>query len=413
MTGLHRFFSSDRRVWLPALAGALTVASGAVLAESSDFDAAIGRALFRRAWTPAPSSTRANDGLGPLFNARACTSCHQGLDRAPLRVGRGGVLENEDLVLRISDEQGRGDPIYGIQLQTSAVEGQAAEGTVRIGRRGLEASALGYGPLASAMRTGGRIAPHLWGLGKLGAVPQEVILRLADPEDRNDDGIRGRANMVSAPGQLPKLGRFGWKAQAESIEAQTANAFFADMGLASGMHPEPWGDCTAKQPACRAAPHGGTVVAPEIDALILDRIASYLASIPAPVPLGRVLDAESEAQGAKLFASVGCASCHVPELPSPEGPVRAFTDLLLHDLGPELDGGATEPGVKSTEWRTAPLWGLSRTLANKARLLHDARAPTVEHAVRLHGGEAAGARSRFLRLSKSDRKRLLDYVSSL
>ena len=100
-------------------------------------------------------------------------------------------------------------------------------------------------------------------------------------------------------------------------------------------------------------------------------------------------------------------------MPSPAGAVRAFSDLLLHDMGPELDGGATEPGVAASEWRTAPLWGLSRALAARAGLLHDGRARSVSEAIRHHGGEAAGARRRFGALPAADRARLLSYVEAL
>ena len=123
--------------------------------------------------------------------------------------------------------------------------------------------------------------------------------------------------------------------------------------------------------------------------------------------------AAPDAEGRRLFAATGCASCHTPSLPSPRGEVAAFTDLLLHDLGPALDGGATEPDVAPTEWRTAPLWGVSRAVASKAGLLHDGRAANVAEAVALHGGEGSGARARFGALGEADRARLVHYVEGL
>lgn len=48
------------------------------------------------------------------------------------------------------------------------------------------------------------------------------------------------------------LGRFGFKGGKATIRDQSAGAFQGDMGLATALHPDPWGDCTAAQP--RAAP---------------------------------------------------------------------------------------------------------------------------------------------------------------
>jgi CxxC motif-containing protein (DUF1111 family) len=136
-------------------------------------------------------------------------------------------------------------------------------------------------------------------------------------------------------------------------------------------------------------------------------LAGYLASVPPPPAPG------PDSAGAALFAATGCAACHTPSLPSPRGHVGAFSDLLLHDLGPGLNGGATEPGVAATEWRTAPLWGISRALRDGTGLLHDGRAANVESAVALHGGEASGARAEMQKLAPADRQRLLDYVGGL
>src|ERR1700755_721429 len=55
-----------------------------------DFE--IGRALFEQHWSAAPASTQAADGLGPLFNARACVSCHAGGGRGAAYDAAGNVL---------------------------------------------------------------------------------------------------------------------------------------------------------------------------------------------------------------------------------------------------------------------------------------------------------------------------------
>lgn len=369
----------------------------------------IGRALFKRAWVPAPSSTRANDGLGPLFNARSCLSCHQGLDRAPVELSGDGTVESGHLVLRFSDRCGRPDPVYGIQLQTSAVPGHRPEGRVARGDDGFAPVQLAYGPVAAATRVGARAAPMLRGLGWLEDVPEAAILALEDPDDRDGDGVRGRAN------RLPdgRIGRFGWKASAATVADQVDVAFRLDLGMSTARHPEPEGDCTPAQELCRQGPHGGrdgsrgSGAASEIRPEIAAMLTAYLASIPPP-------DSTSPPEGGDVFAAAGCAACHRPALPARGGAVvHAFTDLLLHDMGPDLDGGATEPGVAPTVWRTAPLWGLSRTLRRGGGLMHDGRAKTVEEAIVWHGGEAAGARARFMMLSPAEKQRLIAYVGGL
>jgi CxxC motif-containing protein (DUF1111 family) len=377
------------------IAGIVSVSASAALAGGGDLTRAIGKALFERAWVPAPSSTLSNDGLGPLFNARACSACHQGLDRAPrISDGKGGFT-HQGIVLKLSDAEGRFDPRYGGQLQTASIQGFVPEGRIS----GAGASDLVFGPLAPQTREGLRAAPALRGLGLLAAVPESEILKRADPGDRDGDGISGRANLVGGA-----LGRFGHKASGVSLAAQTELAFSMDLGMSTDGQPALAGDCLSED--CRAAPHGGTVDAPEIRHDLVAMLSDYLASVPPPPPV-------RDAEGESLFAAAGCASCHVPSLSSPKGEVRAFTDLLLHDLGPALDGGATEPGVAPAEWRTAPLWGLSRALAAKSGLLHDGRAAGVAEAVALHGGEASQVRTRFGELAPDDRARLIRYVEGL
>ncbi|BCJ91509.1 hypothetical protein IZ6_22440 [Terrihabitans soli] len=379
---------------------AVLIASGA-FAAGGDLSRAIGKALFERAWVPAPSSTLANDGLGPLFNARACSACHVGLDRSPSAKDEKGEFTHQGMVLKLSDAQGAGDPVYGLQLQTSAAPGFVPEGRLVASL----AQDLNAGPLAPSTRSGIRSAPALRGLGRLTEVPDEAILAKADPDDKDGDGISGRVNWITDKNGEKRLGRFGLKASGANLIEQSEVAFSLDLGMSSKLLTAREGDCLTD--ICRNAPHGGTVDDPEIRHDLVAMIADYLSAVPPPAPVS------TDPKGARLFASTGCASCHTPSLPVMNGTIAPHTDLLLHDLGAELDGGATEPGVAATEWRTAPLWGLSRALSAKAGLLHDGRAASVADAVALHGGEGAQARSRFGELPPEDQAALLRYVEGL
>jgi CxxC motif-containing protein (DUF1111 family) len=385
---------------------AVLLAAGVPLAAAArgDLSSAIGKALFERAWVPAPSSTKANDGLGPLFNARACSACHEGLGRASSEVDAGGRFTDQGMVVKLSDADGSPDAAYGAQVQTAAVPGFVPEARISKAADGLRVEELSSGPFEDGTRAGLRAAPALRGLGRLADVPDEVILAAADPDDRDGDGISGRANLIEVEGRM-RPGRFGLKASSVTLQHQVELAFAMDLGMSTQGFPEDWGDCPSS--SCREAPHGGEAGEPEIRADLVAMLTGFLESVRPPPSRA------SDEEGARLFAAAGCAACHTPALPSPRGEVRAYTDLLLHDLGPGLDGGATEPGVASTEWRTAPLWGLSAALAERTGLLHDGRAKGVADAVALHGGEAAAARDRMQKLPDADRERLISFVEGL
>jgi len=389
-----------------ALAAVLLASASGAWAVGGDLSRTIGKALFERAWVSAPSSTLANDGLGPLFNARACAYCHQGLDRAISEVGGDGSFTQPGMILKLSDGEGRADAAYGAQLQTAAVSGVSPEGRLVMTPHGAEARDLAFGAFAPGTHAGVRAAPSLRGVGRIADIPDAAILAHVDPDDRDGDGVSGRANMIADSKGGQALGRFGLKSSGVTLTEQIETAFSLDLGMSTPGRTALAGDCV--QDVCRAAPHGGTEDAPEIRHDLVAMLADYLASVPPPPAAG------GDAEGTRLFASTGCASCHTPSLPdSSGGAVAAFSDLLLHDLGPGLDGGATEPGVLRTEWRTAPLWGISRALATRAGLLHDGRAKDVVAAVDLHGGEGEGARARFTALPEGERTALLRYVEGL
>ncbi|WP_234052972.1 MULTISPECIES: di-heme oxidoredictase family protein [unclassified Xanthobacter] len=393
-----------------------------------DLDVHMGKALFKRPWTPAPTTTQADDGLGPLFDARSCASCHPASGRAAAAFDAKGQVEGRGMVLMIGQPDGAADPIYGRRLQIDAVPGLTAEGIIAAddtalpdGRRARKPriDAPAYGPLSARSGLSLRVAPDLHGRGAMAAVSDATLLALEQEQAAGHDGISGKARRVPQADGSVRIGRFGWKASHPTIESQSAEAFFLDLGLSNPLHPEPWGDCTAAQAACRGAPHGAPYGAPtaapggapgfEIGAAVLDRVVAYVASLP--VPHGAT---PSGGEGARLFASVGCAACHRPELPTADGgKARLYSDLLLHDMGPDLGDTMPEPRAGASDWRTAPLMGISQAIGRDTGLLHDGRARSVSEAVGWHGGEAAPAAARFRALPDRERAALLDYVSSL
>ena len=377
---------------------ALLVAVLPAAAVAASLDAETGRRLFQRNWVPAPSSTTADDGLGPLYDAQSCSSCHM--------TNTGVTFAGK--VIRLGNADGGGDPTYGHQLQTGAIGNLAPEGvadlqwTVKDNLRVavLAINRLGYGALAQTTKLALRRAPNVFGVGLLADVPDSEILSREDPDDTNGDGVRGRAARLANG----RIGRFGWKATQPTLAAQVDMAFYNDMGLSTAGNPAPWGDCTEHEMVCRDAPHGAKPGDTEIVAEQIDLIMAYLKSLPAP-------GAAPDARGAALFAQTGCTACHAALRTAFGEPVPAFTDLLLHDMGPGLNDGIREGAAAPGFWRTAPLWGLRQTLASG--LLHDGRARGVEDAIEWHEGEAAGAHAHFDALTVADKTALIAYVNGL
>lgn len=403
---------------------------------------ALGNAIFRKLWVPAPTSTLASDGLGPLFNARACDGCH-------VRDGRGGppTAEGGDgFLLRLSvpgpDGAHRPEPTYGEQLQDRAMPGLSPEGRITVDwtevpvtladgtvvplRRPAYAVAdPGWGPLAPEATLSPRIATPMIGLGLLEAIHPGDILAAADSDDRDGDGISGRPNTFadSASGGTA-LGRFGWKAGQPTLERQVAAAFSVDMGLSTPLFPAAFGDCTPRQPACRAAPDGvQPALGPaEVPAEVLDLAVRYARSLA--VPARRDPSGPAVLRGKAVFHAAGCPACHVPKYVTRRDaadPALAFqliwpyTDLLLHDMGPDLADGRPEGVATGGEWRTPPLWGLGLAAAANPRagFLHDGRARDPLEAVLWHGGEARASRDAVAALSRTDRDALLAFLNSL
>jgi len=415
----------------------------------------VGNGIFRKVWVSAPSSTKSSDGLGPLFNARSCQHCH-------LKDGRGHVPAKGEraiaMFLRLSIpprnaaeraalKSGKAavipDPTYGGQLQNFAIRGFPAEGRMQIRyedqpvrladgtvvtlrKPHYKAAGLRYGPAHPGLMISPRLAPPMIGVGLLEAIAARDILAGADPDDRDGDGISGRANRVwSEEHGKVMLGRFGWKAGQPTVAQQSAGAFLGDIGLSTPIFSAHSGDCTSAQTLCRRAPHGaggpagGTT---EVPKAMFDLVVFYSRNLG--VPARRSLHDKQVLKGKALFYRSGCIGCHRPKFVTrrlPDRPEQSFqliwpyTDLLLHDMGDGLADRRPEGRASGSEWRTAPLWGigLAKTVNPRATFLHDGRARTLLEAILWHGGEAEAAKQRVVGMSRSEREALLAFLRSL
>lgn len=241
-----------------------------------------------------------------------------------------------------------------------------------------------------------RQTPHMFGAGLIEAIPDEAILELQDPLDEDGDGISGVAHVLDDG----RIGRFGWKAQVPSVAEFVRDAMAAEIGLTVEAQP---GLTFGIQADDDGVPD------PELTRREAQDLAFFIAML-APPPRDRSGDAAAIDRGEDLFVAIGCARCHVPQLDTTLGiPARLYSDLLLHEILPPGTPGIEDGLARQREFRTAPLWGLSRT----APYFHDGRADTIEQAILLHDGEAAGVRAEFEALSAAQRADLLAFLGSL
>ncbi len=333
-------------------------------------------------------------GLGPIFVATSCGSCHAG-------DGKGHPFTT---LTRFGQVDSTGNQFLnqgGPQLQNRAIPGFLPE-QIPAG-----ATHSSFTPPANT------------GLGFLDAVADADIIALADPNDLNGDGISGNCNWNFIPGYCSHrpntierngkyICRFGKKGGTYDLFQQTVNAYNQDIGITSSYEPKDV--------------YTGLNIDPEVSDKTVNDVVFYLRTLKAPVQ--RTPGDADVAAGQQIFAQIKCSSCHVPTLQTGYSAISAlsfktihpYTDMLLHDMGPGLNDGYTEGTAKTSEWRTPALWGLGLSKNSQGGgyfLLHDGRARTIEQAILLHGGEATQSRAAFQQLNAGDRSKLLKFLESL
>jgi CxxC motif-containing protein (DUF1111 family) len=333
-------------------------------------------------------------GLGPVFVATSCGSCHAG-------DGKGHPFTT---LTRFGQTDESGNKFLehgGPQLQNRAVPGYQPE------------------QIPSGATFSRFTPPANTGLGFLELVSDADILAMADPEDLDKDGISGIPNYGNLPGyvipfgySIPKnnkyIHRFGKKAAAYSLLHQTVNAYNQDIGIASSYDP--------------VDVYTRLAIDPEIATQTINDVVFYLQALKAPIQ--RNQNNTDVQKGSLIFNQINCSGCHKSTLRTGSSTISAlsnsefhpYSDLLLHDMGPGLDDGYTEGSAKTFEWRTPPLWGLGLSASSQGgqyHLLHDGRAKSIEQAIQLHGGEATGSKNGFTALSASDKNAVLKFLQSL
>ena len=356
------------------------------------------------------------DGLGPIFVATSCEQCHVG-------DGKGHLVFN---LTRFGTPGPNGfdflTELGGPQLQHRSIPGYPPEV--------VPASATGVAEFT---------APAVTGLGYLDAVDDATLIALADAADLDGDGISGRLQLhepselieatlaleaQSHPDPLARgtlvdgkyIGRFGKKALTVNLLHQTVGAYQQDMGVTSDLLPEDLFNPVAGNRASDEVPD------PEASSSTVANVVFYLKTLRAPPR--RDADDPDVLAGEQLFGTVGCASCHVPTMRTGASEIAVldqvefhpYTDMLLHDMGSELDDGYTEGRALTSEWRTPPIWGVGiqeNFQGGQVFYLHDGRARSLREAIDFHGGEGEASRSAFVGLSADDQERLIRFLRSL
>ncbi|MYI93166.1 thiol oxidoreductase, partial [Candidatus Poribacteria bacterium] len=369
---------------------------------------------FEAVFVTAPAEV--NPGLGPIYNNITCINCH-------VRDGRGKPPAVDEkfvsMLFRLSlpntenADTGQSPipvPGYGTQLNNRAIYGTPSEGTVKIEYSEQTLTTADgtrihlrypdytitdtYKPIPENVEVSPRVAPVVFGLGLLEAIPEETILSYADEADVNGDGISGKPNYVwDVVDKKYKLGRFGWKANQPNLLQQVASAYHDDMGLTTSLFPleNSHGQIQLKE----------NLTSPEVSDEILDVVTFYVQTLA--VPARRNVNDPQVMHGEQLFAQAQCANCHIPTLRTGVLPgvpsvsnqtIHAFTDMLLHDMGPDLADNRPDFRASGSEWRTPPLWGIGlvQTVNGHTNFLHDGRARDLMEAILWHGGEAEKSR---------------------
>ncbi|MDM0015240.1 di-heme oxidoredictase family protein [Variovorax sp. J22P168] len=416
-----------------------------------------GRRLFHTSFLSGKHSEHPDDNpvfaahvnqLGPRYNQERCIACHTANGRSVIP-GIGARLDSMAVLTAAEASTGvrpLPDATYGLNVQQRSRDAGAPDHSVTVqsyattlytlpdGERvTLQKPTYAFkGPAPAQFSV--RQAAQIVGMGLIEALDEATILALADPTDRDGDGVKGVPNWIADPesGKV-HLGRFGWKAAKGTLRHQIGDALLKDMGVTSPVYRSR--GCLQFDPDCRAAS-----TSPAISDTELQRLSDYLAllAVPAQRSLRSGFPADTRispehnidpgqiVRGGALFAQAHCVACHTAQLKTGtthpfaelrDQTIRPYSNLLLHDMGPGLADTLAEGKATASMWRTAPLWGLGSLPyvqgSDGARYLHDGRARTLMEAIVWHAGEASASRARFEAMSRDERADVIAFLSSL
>jgi CxxC motif-containing protein (DUF1111 family) len=407
-----------------------------------------------------------DDGLGPIYNDKACGSCHDNpvtgaiSQIMELRAGHtigttffdapGGSLINQR---GIPTPQVPANPIKNAKVQ---------ERVPPLYTAGI----IGGGPAITAneLTRTTRTSLNTLGDGFVEAIADGTLVAIANNQPGTTGGeIHGlvinvpvlEANFQTNPNCanpflqcIRRVGRFGWKNQHASLVSFSGDAYLNEMGITNflvlkentslgrfigfGTPFDPVPDNTPCDPPNQ------TITCGEDMAQDVKVFAEFMRATKAP-PRDQDIINQYQADvnaGASLFQTMvvngvpyhSCSVCHVPSIvTAPRCTVinggtfsvptalankiiRPFSDFLLHDVGTG-DGIVQNGGqITRTKMRTPPLWGV-RT---RNQLMHDGAEETFNEAILRHSGEAASVIFRYqFNLNGTQKRQLITFLESL
>jgi CxxC motif-containing protein (DUF1111 family) len=280
-----------------------------------------------------------------------------------------------------------------------------------------------------------RIPLQMMGLGLIESIQDREILAQHDATAalRAPLGIAGHPNRSGNDGTIT---RFGWKAQNKSITIFAGEAYNVEMGITNEAFPT----ATEEDPDCQGPnkPEPNDVVrtdATEFKNQAFDNPLHILPDWLQFQMLMRFTDgptpdpnpSERAKKGKTIFADIGCALCHTPQMQTApvmnsavlqNRPVNHYSDLLVHHMGSKLADDISQGQAGADEFRTTPLWGVGQRIF----FLHDGRTADLLQAIRDHfspaspkypPSEANGVVHEFNELSPADKQAILDFLRSL
>ncbi|HVF68651.1 MAG TPA: di-heme oxidoredictase family protein [Pyrinomonadaceae bacterium] len=369
------------------------------------------------------------DGLGPVYNAQACSECHQN----PVT---GSVSQITELRAGHLDTAGNFiDAPGGSLINDRAVNAKIQERVPPLFSAGIFTE--------ENVRTN-RTSLNTLGDGFVEAISNSTLLDIAEkqPKDAGSGNlVHGQAINVPILEEtelghrtLCRVGRFGHKDQHASLLSFSGDAYLNEMGITNRfflMENNSLGRDTSQydmvpdtQP-CASEPGVNCGEDGEED---INAFTDFMRATMVPPRDDTVTGTRDAQEGERLFDEIRCSVCHIPTLTTaPPGTVinwgtftvpealgskniHAFSDFLLHDIG--TGDGIQQNGPPETrvKVRTAPLWGV-RT---HTRLMHDGESRTFLEAIMRHGGEADYVRYRFLNeLNDVQQRQIIIFLESL
>jgi CxxC motif-containing protein (DUF1111 family) len=345
------------------------------------------------------------DGLGPIYNADGCGTCHASNPQFDPDNFERKLVGAASAIM-----EKRAGFFNGVVFRDHPGGSLIQDRSLRPNEQ--ERVLPGHNVIAL------RSTISILGDGFVEAVGNSTLQAIAASQPSAQRGQLIAVPVLEKPGTT-RFGRFGHKDQQASLVSFSADAYLNEMGITSPLQPT-------------ENTFNGVVVddpVPGLDdeGVDVELFALFMRATKVP-PVDPFIAATADAQaGKQIFSAIGCSVCHTSTIVT-ESPgtlinggalkvahalgdkiIHPFSDFLLHDIG--TGDGIVQNGGQSTrnKIKTPPLWGLRA----RGRFMHDALSFSLEHAIQRHGNQASSSRANFNSLSTTNKNRVLKFLSSL